>query len=155
MRGSRGGRGRSTNLTDRGGIRKRGAATRVDRDGDLDMDGEASRNRGKRGRGDSGRAKPLGGRPLGRDRTLTAIQMAISSTSDSQATIRPTKGTNPLAQLTIGGLKQSKAASNRDGGLESLVAFLERRLNAPDSYSGPRARISKVCATSKLSRPPK
>lgn len=127
---------------DRGGIRKRGP-TRTDRDGDMEMDGPG---RGKRTRGDTGRATG-GGRAQTRDKTVDAIQQAISSsTKESQANIRQSKGAAraSLEQFRVSGWKQSKAASNRDGGVESLVAFLERRLNAI-TKSGPRAKITKVC----------
>ncbi|RHZ52008.1 hypothetical protein CDV55_102370 [Aspergillus turcosus] len=131
--------------SDRGGIRKRGS-TRIDRDGDLSMDAGTARGRGKRARGDTGRATPAGGRPQARDRTdrtLNAIQKAIASNADSQANIRQgTRGAG-LEQVSVRGWKQSKAASNRDGGLESLIAFLEKKLTAPDSKAGARARITK------------
>lgn len=142
----KGGKGpRRSGGTDRGGIRKRGGPTRVDRDGDMEMDaaGGGARGRGKRTRGDSGR--PSGPRAPAVD----AIQKAISgSTTTPQVNIRQGgKGSN-LEQVSIRGWKQSKAASNRDGGHESLVTFLEKKINATDSKAGSRARISKVCATS-------
>ncbi|KAJ5084842.1 mRNA export factor mex67 [Penicillium alfredii] len=115
---SRGGR---SGGTDRGGIRKRGP-TRTDRDGDMDMDGGGAR--AKRGRGDSGRLA-AGGRVQSRDKTMDAIQKAISSSKDS-------------SQVNI---RQGKAG----GGTWSdspLVAFLERRMNAM-TKSGPRAKITK------------
>ncbi|KAJ5094642.1 hypothetical protein N7456_010503 [Penicillium angulare] len=131
-----------------GGIRKRGP-TRTDRDGDMDMDQSGARG-GKRGRGGSGRGNTgranAGGRTQTRDRTLDAIQRAISDTKDTQVNIRSSKQSNSngnkLEQFSITGWKNSKAASNRDGGVESLTAFLERRLNAL-TKSGPRAKISK------------
>lgn len=124
---------------------------RADRDGDLDMDGGGpGRGRGgKRGRGDSGRSTPIGGGlPYVRDRTLNAIQKAIASNSStSQANIRHGKPSGGgLEQVSVRGWRQSKAASNRDGGVESLIAFLEKKLGPSDSKTGPRARITKVCA---------
>jgi nuclear RNA export factor len=81
---------------------------------------------------------------------LNAIQKAIASNADSQANIRQgTRGAG-LEQVSVRGWKQSKAASNRDGGLESLIAFLEKKLTTPDSKAGARARITKVCATPEL-----
>lgn len=132
---------------ERGGIRKRGPM-RTDRDGDMDMDRGGARG-GKRPRGETGRAggrSTAGGRPLARDKTLDAIQKAISSSKDSQANIRQIKSSSgaSLEQFSVRGWKQSKAASNRDGGVESLIAFLERRMNAT-TKSGPRAKITKVC----------
>lgn len=131
--------------TDRGGIRKRGP-TRTDRDGDMDMDRGGARG-GKRARGETGRST-AGARPLTRDKTLDEIQKAISSGKDSQANIRQTKssGGPNLETFSVRGWKDSKAASNRDGGVESLLAFLERRMNA-HTKSGPRAKITKVCPT--------
>lgn len=131
--------------TDRGGIRKRGP-TRTDRDGDMDMDRGGARG-GKRARGETGRST-AGARSLTRDKTLDEIQKAISSGKDSQANIRQTKssGGPNLETFSVRGWKDSKAASNRDGGVESLLAFLERRMNA-HTKSGPRAKITKVCPT--------
>ncbi|GFN15533.1 nuclear mRNA export, poly(A)+RNA binding protein [Aspergillus tubingensis] len=135
MKGGKGSRGRSGG-SDRGGIRKRGAATRVDREGDLMMDAGSARNRGKKGRGDSGRSQAA-------NKAMDAIQKAISSNSDTQANIRQGGRGSGLEQVLVRGWKQSKAASNRDGGLESLIAFLEKKLSPPDSKAGTRARITK------------
>jgi len=127
-----------------GGIRKRGP-TRTDRDGDMDMDGARG---GKRGRGDTGRSS-ASGRPQARERNLDLLQKAVSAGKDSQANIvRQGKisGGSTLEQFSVRNWKDSKAATNRDGGVESLIAFLERRMNA-STKSGPRARITKVCST--------
>ncbi|KAA8643509.1 hypothetical protein EYZ11_006598 [Aspergillus tanneri] len=140
MKNGKGSRGRSGG-SDRGGIRKRGAATKIDRDGDLAMDAGSARNRGKKSRGDPGRSVQVG--PRTRDRALDAIQKAISNTSESQANIRQGGRGAGLEQVIVCGWKQSKAASNRDGGLESLITFLEKKLNTADSKTGQRARITK------------
>ena len=142
MKSGKGSRGRS-GATHRGGIQKRGGPTRIDRDGDMEMDATGARNRGKKGRSDPGRL--AGGRASAAD----AIQKAISGTTDSQANIRQT-GKGNLEQVGVRGWKQSKAASNRDGGHESLITFLEKKLNTSDSKASSRARITKVCATSEL-----
>lgn len=139
---------------DRGGIRKRGP-TRADRDGDMEMDSSNSRAKRQRaeksGLGGRAAGAGVGGRPAGignrlqaRDKNLDAIQRAISNV-DSQANVRQggRKAPSNLEQFGVRGWKQSKAASNRDGGLESLIAFLERRMNS-FIKSGPRARINKV-----------
>jgi nuclear RNA export factor len=81
---------------------------------------------------------------------MDAIQKAITTGSSSQANIRQGGRGGGLEQVSVTGWKQSKAASNRDGGVESLVTFLEKKLTAPDSKAGARARISKVCATLQL-----
>lgn len=149
---------------DRGGIRKRGP-TRTDRDGDMDMDAPGGRGGKRGGRGGPGRptgsgsgsgagagaGRPArsGDRPQARDKTLEAIQKAISNTRDPQVSIRQGKNTaaSNLDPFSVRGWKESKVSSHRDGGVENLIAFLERRMNA-HSKSGPRARITKVCSTS-------
>jgi nuclear RNA export factor len=92
--------------------------------------------------------QPGGRPPQVWDKTLDAIHQAMTTTnSGTQANVRQAKaGGGPLEQVSVRGWKRSRAASNRDGGIESLLAFLERRLNASDSKSGPRAKITKVCA---------
>ncbi|KAI9372801.1 hypothetical protein BJX61DRAFT_505754 [Aspergillus egyptiacus] len=140
-RASRGqGRG---NASDRGGIRKRGAPAKVDRDGDLAMGAGTGAIRGQKSRGGSERATPSGPRAQTLDRTIGAIQKALSSGASSQANIRQAGRGAGLEQVIVTGWKQSKAASNRDGGVESLVTFLEKKLTAPDSKAGTRAKISK------------
>ncbi|PGH18631.1 hypothetical protein AJ79_00410 [Helicocarpus griseus UAMH5409] len=145
-----------TGTPDRGGIRKRGAPTRTDRDGDLDMDASGSgRGRGGKGRarGDSGRRSAPAGlsqardtrRQPDKDKTLDALQKAIFSSSSSQANIRQGRSRpherQGLAQVSIRGWKQSKAASNPDGGIESLIAFLEKRALPPSNDTAAHSRI--------------
>ncbi|KAL1987968.1 hypothetical protein VTN96DRAFT_1492 [Rasamsonia emersonii] len=137
-------RGRA-NAMDRGGIRKRGSpAVRVDRDGDLDMNGASDKGRGgKRARGDSGRgalaaaqsqARDQRRMAIDRERTLNTIQKALAGNETSQANIRRggAKG-GPWEQVSVRGWRKSKAASNLDGGAGSLVSFLEKKLATPDS----------------------
>ncbi|ODH50913.1 hypothetical protein GX48_02873 [Paracoccidioides brasiliensis] len=160
MNGSKGLRGsRShTGTPDRGGIRKRGTTARIDRDGDLDMDGAGSgRGRGgKRMRSDPGRIAVAGSvgqgrdtrRQLDKDKTLDALQKAIFSNASSQANVRqgrPRTQEKGLVQMTVRGWKQSRAASNPDGGIESLISFLEKKALPPhhDTASHSRLKISK------------
>jgi nuclear RNA export factor len=49
------------------------------------------------------------------------------------------------ASLRIDGLSSSKAASNPDGGLESLLGFLERKASGLDAKSNRTVKIKKVC----------
>ena len=53
-----------------------------------------------------------------------------------------------LAQISVRGWKESKAASNPDGGVKVLVAFLERKATTPNSSANEAVRIRKVCLTS-------
>ncbi|EZF76275.1 hypothetical protein H105_02341, partial [Trichophyton soudanense CBS 452.61] len=135
---SRGTRGR-TGGTDRGGIRKRGATPRVDRDGDMDM--AASGTSAGKGRIRSSRGVTPGRssrRPGEKEKTIDALQKAIFSSSSSQANIRHGRGIadgalrRNLTQIKVSGWKNSKAASNPDGGVVSLVAFLEKKYAPPD-----------------------
>ncbi|RAH79415.1 hypothetical protein BO86DRAFT_154375 [Aspergillus japonicus CBS 114.51] len=144
-------RGRPS-ASDRGGIRKRGAAKKVDREGDLVMDGNTSQARAKRGRGDSVRSGASSGtRSQTSTRAIDAIQKAISSNSESQqANIRQGGRASNLEQVRVNNWKGSKAKSNPDGGQESLIAFLEKKLSPPDARASARARITKVCATPEL-----
>lgn len=55
----------------------------------------------------------------------------------------PGKG---LTQLIVRGFKDSKAASNPDGGIQDLLAFLERKASA-DASAREAVKIKKVCLT--------
>ena len=52
-----------------------------------------------------------------------------------------------LDKISVHGLKQSKAASNKDGGISDLMAFLERKATTPDELTK-SVKIKKVCLTS-------
>ncbi|KAK2846435.1 hypothetical protein FQN49_005727 [Arthroderma sp. PD_2] len=130
----RGIRGR-TGATDRGGIRKRAATPRIDRDGDMDMAASAAGAGRGRGRGPRGGAPGRSSRRPGeKEKTIDALQKAIFNSSSSQANIRHGRGAmldgasrRNLTQIKVGGWKASKAASNPDGGVVSLIAFLEKK----------------------------
>lgn len=51
-----------------------------------------------------------------------------------------------LIQLIVRGFKDSKAASNPDGGIKDLLAFLERKASA-DISARETVKIKKVCLT--------
>lgn len=115
-----------------------------------------------RGRGDLSRrttsAARHGGSDL-KDKTLDALQKAIFSNASSEANIRRgrTGGTSVdggLSQVQIRGWKQSRAASNSDGGFESLIAFLEKKATPPDARFGDRLKIHKVCTNIMFPRSP-
>ncbi len=50
-----------------------------------------------------------------------------------------------LDQLSVVGLKRSKAAANTDGGVTDLLAFLERKATGNDPTGPEPVRIRKVC----------
>jgi nuclear RNA export factor len=79
---------------------------------------------------------------LDRDR----IQKAISGgDATSQANIRQGATKARTEEFSVTGWKESKAASNPDGGIRSLVDWLEKKLF---STKPGRKNIIKVCATS-------
>lgn len=136
----------------RGGIGKRRAGPiRVDKDGDLDMDGSGRAKAGK-GRLDSpnlprsqgggrGRAPTPRGAQLNTQKAQQAILRGLGA---KQANVLDSRAAGNTT-LQIDGLKSSKAASNADGGLESLLGFLERKAAGLDSGSNRTVRIKKVC----------
>ena len=140
----------------RGGIQKRTAGprpVRVDKDGDLDMDAGAA-GRGKSGKGRLESPVPSGPRGAGRGRSAgpsrggntRATQHAVErGLRGHQANIRETRHTTAGTTLQVHGLMSSKAASNTDGGLQSLEGFLERKASALDSKSNRIVKIKKVC----------
>ncbi|KAK3310367.1 uncharacterized protein B0T15DRAFT_386339 [Chaetomium strumarium] len=120
--GSRAGhRGRSAPRASRGaGVGKHRAAHRTDQDGDIAMDRATAATRSARGnRG------VRGGRSARPSSRLT--QNVIHYVSESDGTSRNSKVHLEKTTLKISGLKDSKAANNPDGGLRSLLDFLERK----------------------------
>jgi nuclear RNA export factor len=133
-----------------GGIQKRrggGGPIRVDKDGDMDMDvGGAIRSQSGKGRIDSTPYSKGAGRGRGgpaRGNNLNKAQAIVRSIGAHQVNIVESPAT---ATLKIDGLSSSKAASNSDGGLESLLGFLERKAAGLDAKSNRSIRIKKVCS---------
>ena len=127
----------------RGGIAKRRTAVRADRDGDLVMEASA-RGRGgiTKSRGMTHSARDHTARP-GRTPTSTArlqseVQRHVSSNDKS---IKAPRG---LEEVRVTGWKGSKASSNPDGGVTSLVAFLEKRATLKNPTKRP-VKVKKVC----------
>lgn len=155
------------------GIKKRGAGgpTRTDRDGDLDMDVAAAA--GGSGRGNrqpsnkpavptgprrSTRSAPPGGRaPKSTTRAADMVKKIIEGGSGNMSSriaagidtsTRHTRSSRPInaantMTLRIGGLKDSKAASNEGGGLRELIIFLERKASTVGKLNQP-VRVKKV-----------
>ncbi|KAH8675679.1 mRNA export factor mex67 [Xylariales sp. PMI_506] len=136
--------------------RRAGGPTKTDRDGDLDMDAMAASNGAGRGKPQnnnntssaptgprrSTRSTTTGGRPpkpttkaaemvkriiTGGTGSLSArIGAGIDPSSRHNRASRPINAADTMV-LKVGGLKQSRAASNEGGGLKELLAFLERK----------------------------
>ena len=143
----------------RGGIQKRGRAStpRLDKDGDLILDADTARSRVGKGRlnspslaerasstattrGSTGRA----GSRLATARTQAAI---IRGMEGRQANIKTAPRSNQqYASLQIHGLAQSKAASNPDGGLKSLLGWIQRKADQKTTKRN-GVKITKVCLT--------
>ncbi|KAL2263763.1 hypothetical protein VTK26DRAFT_5290 [Humicola hyalothermophila] len=109
-----------------GGIAKRRPAIKTDRDGDVSMDGPVTRsNAEKAPSGPSGRgARSARG---GRSNPAAARLAQNIKNHLSDARGRGQKSQHNKTVLKILGLKNSKAANNPDGGLRSLLDFLERK----------------------------
>lgn len=154
----------STRRPNRGGIQKRTGPIRTDKDGDLVMAASASVGRGSNGRSGGGRGTTqmrTNGRSGPRFETterraaksalnLPLMQKAIlQEMGAGKLVTRGSRSSQRIASvldiITIKGLKQSKAASNQDGGVKDLVAFLERKATAPDASTREMVRIRKVC----------
>jgi nuclear RNA export factor len=77
--------------------------------------------------------------------TQKVQQAILRGLGAKQANVLDSRISTGNTTLQIDGLKSSKAASNPDGGLESLLAFLERKAAGLDSGSNRAVRIKKVC----------
>ncbi|RCI15028.1 hypothetical protein L249_6861 [Ophiocordyceps polyrhachis-furcata BCC 54312] len=119
------------------GIAKRRALTRVDVDGDLDMDGTGKRLEKSVPTGPSGSRRPTrsvnyegprNSRGLSR-RPQTAMRRQRGGLNSTNVRFpeNTSRFRGKLMFLRVHGLKQSKAATNEDGGLGDLVNFLERK----------------------------
>lgn len=157
--------------------RNSSAPARVDKDGDLVMSagGTAGRTAGS-GRGASIRGSALNRRQNTPDslaaRTSTrptrtgidtpAVQKAVLRGLGSnealprgpRSGLRSARGRentreprDSFHRIRVWGLKESKAASNADGGIKDLLAFLERKATNPEAPAREAVKINKVCLT--------
>ena len=156
---------RPAGRTTRGGINKRhGGPPRADREGDVPM-GSAEHNgrrSGGRGSGRGPRANSRGlhqgltrvprpAKPALDPVTVTKLAHALGLEGSrprgrgrgglGKNGGRP-RGGDALHHFAVTGFKQSKAATNEDGGVASLIQFLERKA---------AVTIKKVCLTLQFS----
>lgn len=148
--GPRGGAAqRSAPRTTRGGgISKRRTAIRTDRDGDVSMDVPATRSQtGKPPTGPSGR----GGRSARGGRSTQASSRLAQNLKNhlGDAKGRGSKPQYNKTTLKILGLKSSKAANNPDGGLRSLLDFLERKSSKGGPITLGRVRFPRLVRPNK------
>jgi nuclear RNA export factor len=133
--------------TSRGGIQKRKAG-RVDGDGDLDMDSAAESKPTR----SSTRTSTRGGPSKNAQNVLkhlsngTAASLAsrISSASSGKGPKTRSQDMTGLTLLRVGGLKESKAATNAGGGVNDLLGFMERKAGSFRTGSKRKVAIRKV-----------
>ncbi|PNY28374.1 mRNA export factor MEX67 [Tolypocladium capitatum] len=127
----------------RGGIQKRRDTSKVDGDGDLDMDASGKRGSQTTTAGLRSRPAPRSSvprNPRGVSNTAQTVlkhlkggdSSHLASRISDAAAGKPTRGRGKagLSYLRVHGLRQSKAASNPDGGLKDLLNFLERKASS-------------------------
>lgn len=110
-----------------GGIGKRRGTSRTDRDGDVSMDSVNAANppTGPSGHSTRGNRGPRGGRG---SRVSARLVQNVRNHVSEDGTARGGKSQySNKVTLKIHGLSDSKAARNQDGGLRSLLEFLERK----------------------------
>lgn len=145
----------SASRTPRGGITRRGrpSGPRGDRDGDVDMDISAASKPSKSGGGIhklSGSSTRRGtARSSGAPRSNTRLQQNLAKhlggdTSHIPKAPSAARIAANNTTLIVLGLKSSKATSNPDGGVKSLLQFLERKATQLKG-SGRPVTIKKVC----------
>lgn len=119
-----------------GGIQKRRANPRTDRDGDVSMDAPAGGS-SRGGSTSSGRGRgskdARGGRGAVNSRTSSRVVQNLQNYV-SGGPVGKTYSKN-MATLKIHGMSNSKATGNPDGGLLSLVTFLERKASKDKSVT--------------------
>ena len=136
----------------RGGIQKRASPRpRMDRDGDLDMDGLS--RRGPSSSSGSGRGAPgsqsnaprgsARGRPQRTGISVNAVEKAVSG-GRGHNTVNVRSGMNTrsrggrrqdlsgLVKIAVKGWSQSKAASNPGGAVVTLIPWLEKKASSRD-----------------------
>ena len=139
-------RGPAANRRGRGGIRK------GDRDGDLTMDISV------KGRGRIGKATPppnsrditsrggRGGRAgILSEQARSAILRKAAAGDVSMKEPRPTAPKGGLVDLNITGWENSKASSDADGGVSSLIKWMEKKASHRLGSRTREVRIKKVC----------
>ncbi|KAG5943607.1 hypothetical protein E4U53_007022 [Claviceps sorghi] len=140
--------------TTRGGIhKKRAGGSRTDMDGDLVMDAVGKRaakvaaSEARGSRSNSARAGPKNNSRGVSTAAQTVLKhlkgndsSGLASRGSAAITGRDNRARGNLSFLRVHGLKQSKAASNRDGGLSDLLAFLERKATSFKSSTAKQSR---------------
>ena len=131
----------------RGGIQKRGAIGKTDRDGDLIMDGGKDNSTPKGRSNASKRTLKGGAKPRNSLASAQTQQAIIKGLNSQQVNVVQPKRQRDVVQIRVRGLEDSAAAKNKDGGLKDLLSFLERKASAMDGAPRRGVKIKKVCWT--------
>ena len=141
---------RASKNASRGPAATRRDRTKADRDGDLAMDGPIKGRGGRVGKS-SGSANPR------KDLTAGKGKGGILSAANQRAILKhagagdvamkgpknaPSRG---LAELKVTGWNKSKASTNPDGGVSSLITWLEKKASNRLSSRVRTVKIKKVC----------
>lgn len=125
------------------GVGKRRATPRTDRDGDVSMDSVAADSAPTSPAAHSGRGGTRGNRGAragkggSSGRSSTRLVQNVRNYASEHFKLRPFNVT-----IKVLGLKDSKAANNPDGGLRSLLDFLERKASKERPITLSRVRPS-------------
>ena len=162
------GHANSSRNSAKGGIQKRNNnALRIDKDGDLLMgagagDQENAAEGGRGARSTTETSKPKRSSHLARgviDHTV--LQKSVlrgmgargSPPKGPRSSLRAVRAKShgsdvreALQEISVTGLKQSKAAGNEDGGIRDMISFLERKSTNQDPAKE-AVKIKKVCLT--------
>lgn len=132
----------------------------MDGDGDLDMDSAGRRakrpaNADSRPTRSSTRISTTNPRGASRNAqnvlkhlsngSASSLASRISSVSSGRGPKTRSQDMTGLKMVRVGGLKESKAASNPGGGLNDLLGFLERKASSLRTGSKRKVAIRKVC----------
>lgn len=156
--------------------KRRAPVGRVDKDGDLVMDaagggeprkGGKGRQEGTGSRSGATRASGRAGSSIGtargnlvsqrsqqailrglgnQDVNLIDTRRGHGGTITTAGGVGRPRGRDVLVHISVHGFKQSKAASNPDGGVKDLLGFLERKATAHEG-STKSVKVKKVCQT--------
>jgi len=141
---------RASKNASRGPAATRRDRTKADRDGDLAMDGPIKARGGRVGKS-SGSSNPR------KDLTAGKGKGGILSAANQRAILKhagagdvamkgpknaPSRG---LAELKVTGWNKSKASTNPDGGVSSLITWLEKKASNRLSSRVRSVKIKKVC----------
>lgn len=151
---------RNTTRASRGGISKRKAG-RVDGDGDMDMDSAGRRtkrtptttNPKSSATRSSARTSTRGGPSKKAQNVIEALNNGtagslasrVSTVGSGRTPKTRSRDMTGLTMLRVGGLKESKAATNSGGGVNDLLGFIERKAGSFRTGSKRKVAIKKVC----------